>query len=61
MAEISVTLGESFINTGFVVTFFTALVTSAADSGDVPKHRVGAGSRNRLRERQGDDDREAGL
>ena len=34
---ISVTLGLSLINTGFVVTAFTARVTSAADSADVPK------------------------
>ena len=36
IATMSVTFGESLINTGFVVTAFTAFVTAAADSGDVP-------------------------
>ena len=33
----SVTLGLSFMITGFAVTFFTAAVTSAAAFGSVPK------------------------
>ena len=33
----SVTFGVSFTNTGFVATFLTAEVTSAASFGDVPK------------------------
>ena len=37
MAAMSVTLGESFKITGFFVTARTALVTSAAASGQVPK------------------------
>ena len=37
MDTMSVTLGESLTNTGLVVTAFTALTTSAADSGQVPK------------------------
>ena len=37
IAAISVTFGLNFIYTGFVVTAFTARVTSAADSGLVPK------------------------
>ena len=37
MAAMSVTLGLSFTNTGFCVTAFTARVTSAAQSGSVPK------------------------
>ena len=36
IATMSVTLGESLMKTGFVVTAFTARVTSAAHSGDVP-------------------------
>ena len=37
MLTISVTLGESFMITGFLVTALTALVTSAAARGSVPK------------------------
>ena len=37
MDTMSVTLGESLMITGFFVTFFTAAVTSAAASGQVPK------------------------
>ena len=37
METISVTFGESLMMTGFFVTFFTAAVTSAAASGQVPK------------------------
>ena len=37
MLTISVTLGESFMITGFFVTALTALVTSAAARGSVPK------------------------
>ena len=37
MAAISVTLGLSFIKTGFFVTDFTARVTSAAAAGSTPK------------------------
>ena len=37
METMSVTLGLSFIYTGFVVTAFTAFVTSAAASAEVPK------------------------
>ena len=37
METMSVTLGESFMITGLVVTSFTARVTSAAILGSVPK------------------------
>ena len=37
ISTIFVTFGVSFIYTGFVVTAFTAFVTSAADFGSVPK------------------------
>ena len=37
MATMSVTLGESLMMTGFLVTALTALVTVAADAGSVPK------------------------
>ena len=37
MAAISVTFGDSLMMTGLVVTALTALVTSAAASGEVPK------------------------
>ena len=37
MATMSVTLGDSFMITGLVVTAFTARVTSAAQAGSVPK------------------------
>ena len=36
IATMSVTLGESLMYTGLVVTALTARVTSAAASGDVP-------------------------
>ena len=36
IATMSVTLGDSLMTTGLVVTAFTARVTSAAASGDVP-------------------------
>ena len=36
IVTMSVTLGESLMKTGFVVTAFTARVTSAAASGQVP-------------------------
>ena len=37
MATMSVTLGESFMITGFFVAALTAAVTSAAAPGSVPK------------------------
>ena len=37
MDTMSVTLGESLMMTGFLVTAFTARVTSAAAQGSVPK------------------------
>ena len=39
MDTMSVTFGVSFMMTGFLVTAFTALVTSAARAGSAPKLR----------------------